>query len=151
MQDKKLASASKAILILTLCFGIFCTLCSTLCSLSNAYQLPFEWLAGSADDFRHGYLDFNGEGMIPLFLGSFLVGIMSLLAFAFAFFAYRRKEAGKKLMTWAMLLFSIAVLMIIGSFMLHTYSSCYENPEGSDDTVYCRYALPGSQPFTPTP
>ncbi|GHO61107.1 hypothetical protein [Ktedonobacter robiniae] len=151
MQDKKLASTSKAILSFTLCFGIFCTLCSTCSIFSNAYMGPDEWLKVFANEFQQGHLYFNEDGIGLFILGFFIVGIMSLLTFAFAFRAYRRKEGGKKSMVWAMLLFGVAALVIVGAFALRTHSSCHEDPEGSDDTVYCTYALPGSQPFTPTP
>ena len=151
MQDKKLANISRAVLIFSLCFGAFCTLCFSYCSLSNAFMGPLKWLEGSADSLLHGHLEFNGMGLAFFILGFSIVGILSLLAFIFAFFAYRRRETGKKPMMWTTLLFGVALLMAVGSFTLLTHSSCYESPEGSDDTTYCTYALPGSQPLTPVP
>jgi hypothetical protein len=126
----------------TLFFGSICSLWSSTSALSNRYQGISEWLEGNADSFKHGALVLNESGLWMFDVGFFIVGALCVWAFVNAFLAYRRNRRGKKLMICATLLFGVAILVIALSITIDVRSSCYENPEGSDDTVYCTYVLP---------
>jgi hypothetical protein len=144
MKVKESAHLSVYLLRFVLCFGIFCILCSSCAAFGAFYPYggAVQWWKILSDGLQHeGILYLNGTGFAFSILGSFLISVLSFLAFVFALGAYRRNKIGKKPMMWAMLLFGGAVLVLVGSIMISRSSLCTENPAGSDDTIYCTFSL----------
>ena len=143
MEAKESTHLSMSLLRFTLGFGIFCTLCSASAALGAFYPYggAFQWWKLLSDGLqREGILYLNGTGFEFSFFGFSIISVLSLLAFVLALVAYRRNKIGKKPMMWAMILFGVAVLVLVGSLMI-ARSSCTEDTGGSDDTLYCTFSL----------
>lgn len=151
MKVKESAHISVRLLRFAICLGIFCTFCSCSAALGAffTYGGALQWWKMLSDGLQQeGILYLDGTGFVFSFLGSFVISILSLLAFVLAVGAYRRNKIGKKPMMWALVLFGGAVLVLIGSIMI-TRWFCTEGQGPSDDTLYCAFSLLPGITFPP--
>jgi len=144
MKVKRSAHLSVYLLRFVLYLGIFCAFCSASAALGAFYPYggAFQWWKILTDGLQQeGILYLNGTGLAFSLFGSFLISILSLLAFVLALGAYRRNKIEKKPMVWALLLFGGAILVLVSSIMIARSSLCADNPAGNDDTITCAFSL----------
>lgn len=145
MNVDKSTHPSVYLLRIVLGLGILFALCSLCAALGAFYTYGgiSQWWLTISEGVRHeGVLYLNGAGFEVAFFGSVLMSILGLCAFVFTFIAYQRRKIEKKSIVWAMLLFGIAILILMGSIMSSkTLCTADAGKYGNSDNVTCTIPL----------